>query len=56
MDALEPFRVASPKQEPAPLSYLADKNPNTAYDIHLEVRQKKTAQNQETIQISPKSY
>lgn len=36
MDALEPFRVAGPKQEPEVLPYLkyeGDKN----YDIHLEV-------------------
>jgi fumarylacetoacetase len=36
MDALEPFRVAGPKQEPTPLPYLqidGDQN----YDIHLEV-------------------
>lgn len=36
MDALEPFRVAGPKQEPEVLDYLkykGDKN----YDIHLEV-------------------
>jgi fumarylacetoacetase len=36
MDALEPFRVASPKQEPAPLAYLQQKG-NHAFDITLEV-------------------
>jgi fumarylacetoacetase len=36
MDALEPFRVASPKQEPKPLSYLQQEG-NHAFDIHLEV-------------------
>jgi len=36
MDALEPFRVAGPKQEPAPLPYLA-LDAAHGYDIHLEV-------------------
>ncbi|GGD16988.1 fumarylacetoacetase [Flavobacterium orientale] len=36
MDALEPFRTKSPKQEPAPLPYLQQKGKH-AYDIHLEV-------------------
>jgi fumarylacetoacetase len=36
MDALEPFRVASPKQEPQPLPYLQQTG-NHAFDIHLEV-------------------
>jgi fumarylacetoacetase len=36
MDALEPFRVGSPKQEPAPLAYLQQKG-NHAFDISLEV-------------------
>ncbi len=35
MDALEPFRVPSPKQEPTPLTYLQQKGDNS-YDIHLQ--------------------
>jgi fumarylacetoacetase len=39
MEALEPFRVAAPKQEdPMPLEYLRDDpSARSAYDIHLEV-------------------
>ena len=36
MDALEAFRVASPKQDPMPLKYLQQKG-NHAFDINLEV-------------------
>lgn len=36
MDALEPFRCASPKQEPTPLPYLQQTG-DRAFDIHLEV-------------------
>lgn len=36
MDALEPFRTASPKQEPAPFPYL-QQNGDHAFDINLEV-------------------
>lgn len=36
LDALEPFRVASPKQEPAPLPYLQQEGDH-AFDINLEV-------------------
>eukprot|EP01099_Mayorella_cantabrigiensis_P002754 TRINITY_DN221_c0_g1_i1.p1 TRINITY_DN221_c0_g1~~TRINITY_DN221_c0_g1_i1.p1 ORF type:complete len:437 (-),score=117.42 TRINITY_DN221_c0_g1_i1:68-1324(-) len=36
LDALEPFRVSGPVQEPTPLPYLQDKEA-AAYDIHLEV-------------------
>jgi fumarylacetoacetase len=36
MDALEPFRTKSPKQDPTPLPYLQQKGKNT-FDIHLEV-------------------
>jgi fumarylacetoacetase len=35
MDALEPFRVESPKQNPTPLPYLQQKG-NHAFDINLE--------------------
>jgi fumarylacetoacetase len=36
LDALEPFRVAGPKQDPEPLPYLRCAG-DWAYDIHLEV-------------------
>jgi fumarylacetoacetase len=36
LDALEPFRVAGPIQDPTPLPYLQTTGPQ-AYDIHLEV-------------------
>jgi fumarylacetoacetase len=36
MEALEPFRVAGPTQEPVPLPYLRSES-NQAFDIHLEV-------------------
>lgn len=36
MDALEPFRVESPKQDPEPFPYLRHQGANS-YDIHLEV-------------------
>jgi fumarylacetoacetase len=36
LDALEPFRVAGPVHDPAPLPYLQTTGPQ-AYDIHLEV-------------------
>jgi fumarylacetoacetase len=36
MDALEPFRVSSPKQDPSPLPYLQQKGKHS-FDIHLEV-------------------
>ena len=35
MDALEPFRVPSPKQNPSPLPYLQQKGKHS-FDIHLE--------------------
>ncbi len=37
LDALEPFRVQAPKQEPAVLPYLEHAQGNTAVDIKLEV-------------------
>jgi fumarylacetoacetase len=37
LDALEPFRVAQPVQEPQPLEYLRHRGEH-AFDIHLEVR------------------
>ena len=36
LDALEPFRVAGPAQEPAPLPYLAQSGAHN-FDVHLEV-------------------
>lgn len=36
LDALEPFRVASPKQEPEPMPYLRHSGKNS-FDINLEV-------------------
>lgn len=36
MEALEPFRVEGPKQDPVPLAYLQDNKANS-FDIHLEV-------------------
>ena len=36
LDALEPFRIAGPVQEPAPLPYLAQSGAH-AFDIHLEI-------------------
>jgi len=36
LDALEPFRVASPKQDPEPLPYLKQEG-DQSFDIHLEV-------------------
>src|SRR5262249_16246338 len=37
LDALEPFRIAGPKQDPAPLPYLRGPG-DWAFDVHLEVR------------------
>jgi len=36
LDALEPFRIAGPKQDPRPLPYLAQSGEH-GFDIHLEV-------------------
>ena len=36
LEALEPFRTAGPKQDPAPLPYLRSEGGRT-YDVHLEV-------------------
>jgi fumarylacetoacetase len=36
LEALEPFRVPGPTQEPTPLPYLRTSG-NSAYDIHLEI-------------------
>jgi fumarylacetoacetase len=38
MEALQPFRVAAPAQDPAPLPYLVEARPDTAaFDIQLSV-------------------
>ncbi len=37
LDALEPFRVDSPKQDPMPLDYLQHATRSDSYDIHLAV-------------------
>lgn len=42
MDALEPFRVQEPLQDPLPLEYLRTTGPN-AYDIQLEVKLKSSS-------------
>lgn len=45
LDALEPFRVAGPIQQPPPLDYLRTSG-DQAYDIHLQVRLQTAAMNQ----------
>jgi fumarylacetoacetase len=47
-EALEPFRVEGPKQEPAPLPYLAQSAPNN-FDINLEVHLQAEGQTDTTI-------
>lgn len=37
MDALAPFKTSCPAQEPKPLAYLNEKEPNNSYDINLSV-------------------
>lgn len=37
MDAFAPFRTPCPAQEPKPLAYLDEKEPNNSYDINLSV-------------------
>lgn len=46
MDALRPFLVEGPKQDPRPLPYLTTDKP-TGYDINLEVRLKPHESNEE---------
>jgi fumarylacetoacetase len=48
LDALEPFRVASPKQKPEVLDYLKFKG-KKSYDIHLEVYLKPEKAKKETL-------
>ncbi|KAF9350368.1 hypothetical protein BGX34_001262 [Mortierella sp. NVP85] len=40
MDALEPFLVPGPKQDPTPLPYLFENGIPSAYDINLEIKLK----------------
>ena len=37
MEALAPFKMPCPTQEPKPLAYLNEKDSNNSYDIHLSV-------------------
>lgn len=37
MEALTPFKMPCPTQEPKPLAYLNEKDSNNSYDIHLSV-------------------
>lgn len=37
LDALEPFKTSVPVQEPQPLAYLRENNPDNTYDINLSV-------------------
>ncbi len=50
LDALEPFRIAGPKQDPEPLPYLRCQG-DWAYDIHLEITLQ-TAKMSEPVRIS----
>ncbi|MHA2250266.1 MAG: fumarylacetoacetase, partial [Candidatus Kariarchaeaceae archaeon] len=52
LDALEPFRVLGPKQDPKPLPYLQTKEP-WSYNVHLEVAlQTKNMEFEQTISKS----
>jgi len=53
LDALEPFRVPSPKQEPKPLPYLQQTG-NKAFDINLEVDI--TPENSEPTTVSKSNF
>ncbi len=56
MDALEPFRVQGPKQDPVPLPYLTTDFAH-GYDIHLEVTlQSATMDSPQTISRSNMKY
>ncbi|MCH9643239.1 MAG: fumarylacetoacetase [Gammaproteobacteria bacterium] len=49
-DALEPFRIASPKQDPSPMEYLQHVREDNSFDIHLDVSiQSEKMQTPETI-------
>ncbi len=53
MDALEPFRVGSPKQDPSPLPYLQQKGKHS-FDIRLEVSIK--PENSEPTTVSKSNF
>ncbi|RNL86312.1 fumarylacetoacetase [Sinomicrobium pectinilyticum] len=53
LDALEPFRVAGPKQDPAPLPYLQYEG-KKSFDIHLEVSL--TPENGEQVTVSKSNF
>ncbi len=53
MDALEPFRVQGPKQEPDPLPYLQYEG-KKSFDIHLEVSL--TPENGESVIVSRSNF
>jgi fumarylacetoacetase len=55
LDALEPFRVESPKQDPKPLPYLRTKG-KKSYDIHLEVALKPKEAKEKVISRSNFKY
>ncbi len=55
LDALAPFRVAGPEQEPKPLPYL-ESNGNNNYDIHLEVQIQPEGGNAHTVCESNTKY
>lgn len=56
LEALEPFRVAGPDQEPEPLPYLRTNKPSS-FDIHLEVNLKgEGMKNSKTISTSNFRY
>jgi len=56
LEALEPFRVAGPEQEPEPLPYLRTNKPGS-FDIHLEVNLKgEGMKNSKTISTSNFRY
>ncbi|RKP16169.1 hypothetical protein ROZALSC1DRAFT_17932, partial [Rozella allomycis CSF55] len=48
LDALEPFLVEGPRQNPTPLPYLEDKE-SGSYDVELEVSIKPEKSNEETV-------
>ena len=55
MDALEPFRVASPKQDPKPLPYLQQTGDN-AYDINIQMAIKPEGMNETIVTNSNFKY
>lgn len=55
MDALQPFRTASPKQSPEPLPYLRHQG-NNSFDIKLEVALKPENGNEQTLARSNFKY